>query len=45
MAASELYERFRKGALGHLQLARYRLEEAAFAHAILQPANTPGRFC
>lgn len=32
MAASELFERFREGALGPLALSRYRLAEAAEAH-------------
>ncbi|SEI43853.1 quinone oxidoreductase [Pseudomonas sp. NFR16] len=31
-AASELFERFREGALGPLELTRYRLEEAALTH-------------
>jgi NADPH2:quinone reductase len=32
MAASEVFERFREGALGPLELTRYRLEDAARAH-------------
>lgn len=37
VAASELFERYREGALGPLTLTRYRLEEAAEAHhAIIQ---------
>jgi NADPH2:quinone reductase len=32
MAASELFERFREGALGRLELSCYRLEDAAIAH-------------
>jgi NADPH2:quinone reductase len=42
MAASELFERFREGALGHLQLARYRLEEAALAHAAIAARKHTG---
>lgn len=32
MAASELFERFREGALGSVELSRYRLEDASLAH-------------
>ncbi|WP_411379578.1 quinone oxidoreductase family protein [Pseudomonas sp. MPB26] len=32
MAASELFERFREGALGGVELSRYRLEDASLAH-------------
>jgi NADPH2:quinone reductase len=42
MAASELFERFREGALGQLQLARYRLEEAALAHAAIAARKHTG---
>jgi NADPH2:quinone reductase len=42
MAASELFERFREGALGHLQLALYRLEEAALAHAAIAARKHTG---
>lgn len=31
-AASELFERFREGALGSVELSRYRLEDASLAH-------------
>jgi NADPH2:quinone reductase len=42
MAASELFERFREGALGQLQLARYRLEEAVLAHIAIAAREHTG---
>ncbi|SEQ00405.1 NADPH2:quinone reductase [Pseudomonas sp. NFACC02] len=41
-AASELFERFREGALGHLELSRYRLEEAAVAHQAIAARKHTG---
>ncbi|MFJ3485420.1 quinone oxidoreductase family protein [Pseudomonas sp. NPDC090202] len=42
MAASELFERFREGALGRLELTRYRLEEAAVAHGAIAARKHTG---
>ncbi|MDQ7911684.1 quinone oxidoreductase [Pseudomonas sp. 102515] len=42
MAASELFERFREGALGELELARYKLEEAALAHQAIAARKHTG---
>jgi NADPH2:quinone reductase len=41
-AASELFERFRAGALGHLELSRYPLEEAAIAHQAIAARKHTG---
>lgn len=42
MAACELFERFREGALGSLELSRYRLEEAALAHQAIAARKHTG---
>lgn len=42
MAASELFERFREGALGSLELSRYRLEDAALAHRAIAARKHTG---
>ncbi|MDW8847303.1 quinone oxidoreductase [Erwinia sp. MMLR14_017] len=42
MAASELFERFREGALGQLEISRYRLEEAALAHRAIAARKHTG---
>lgn len=42
MAASELFERFREGALGYLELSRYRLEEAQLAHQAIAARKHTG---
>lgn len=42
MAASELFERFRAGALGLLALSRYRLEEATLAHEAIAARKHSG---
>ncbi|WP_176243894.1 MULTISPECIES: hypothetical protein [unclassified Pseudomonas] len=46
VAASELFERYREGALGPLTLPRYRLEESAEAHhTIIQRKHSGSRSC
>jgi NADPH2:quinone reductase len=42
MAASELFERFREGALGPLELSHYRLEEASIAHQAIADRKHTG---
>lgn len=42
MAACELFERFREGALGPLELSRYRLDEAALAHQAIAARKHTG---
>lgn len=41
-AASELFERFREGALGDLELSRYRLEDASLAHQAIAARTHTG---
>lgn len=41
-AASEVFERFREGALGPLELSRYQLEEAALAHQAIATRKHTG---
>lgn len=42
MAAAELFERFRAGALGALTLSRYRLEDATLAHQAIAARTHSG---
>jgi NADPH2:quinone reductase len=41
-AASEVFERFREGALGPLELSRYRLEDAVLAHQAIAARKHTG---
>jgi len=41
-AASEVFERFREGALGALELSRYRLEDAVLAHQAIAARKHTG---
>lgn len=42
MAASDLFERFREGALGQLQLSRYSLEDVKLAHQAIAARKHTG---